>query len=322
MKNLMPIALFILFLIPSLFAGSKPSIPKNPVKAVKEKVTTKINNSDLKKSIDSLKGKVEGVVGDVSNIRSDIRGIKTNIEGIVSKTNQNKTNLDEANKKVNESDGKFNKVQAQFEKIELSIKKLATGETTPKEMVESTNIGEGLKGIKALSEAILILKNDLGLLKKLVLSNYHLIFYVTRDTCTESTTDENMGLDCSYKLKADDQVKKYFKNIKLDISFVTNESGEVLISGLTLLFNHPDSVYNVKLDKIGMSPKFTISGQDRHIDLVFSSTVVEGEDSNVAVKRFTAILDEPIVLAGDKYTGLSSIRDSEINQDLSFELKM
>ena len=131
-----------------------------------------------------------------------------------------------------------------------------------------------------------------------------------------------MGLDCSYKLKEDDQVKKYFKNIKLDINFVTNEKGEVLISGLTILFYHPDSTYNVKLDKIGISPKFSISGQDRHIDLVFSSTVVEDEGSSVAVKKFTAILDEPIVLAGDKYTGLSSIRDSEVNQNLSFELKM
>ena len=115
----------------------------------------------------------------VSNIRNDITGIKTNIEGIVSKANQNKTSLDETNKKVNESDGKFEKVQAQFDKIELSIKKLATGETTPKEMMESTNIGQSLKDIKDLSEAILLLKNDLGLLKQLVLSNYHLISGIT-----------------------------------------------------------------------------------------------------------------------------------------------
>ena len=102
--------------------------------------------------------------------------------------------MDETNKKVKESDGKFEKVQAQFEKLELSIKNLATGETNPREVLESTNIGQSLKDLKALSEAILILKNDLSTLKKLVLSNYHLIFYVTRESCRENTNDNNMGL--------------------------------------------------------------------------------------------------------------------------------
>ena len=45
-------------------------------------------------------------------------------------------------------------------------------------------------------------------------------------------------------------------------------------------------------------------------------------NQRTGVKTFTGILDEPIVLAGDEYTALSTIRDSEVNQDLSFELKM
>lgn len=228
-------------------------------------------------------------------------------------------NLDETQKK---NDGRFDKVQAQFKKFETSIKGLATGETTPKEMLESTNIGQVLRDVKALSETILILRNDLGMIKQLVLSNYHLLFYVTRDICQDIITEDNAGLGCSYKLKTDDKMKQYFKNVKLDIQFISNEEGDVLISGLALNFKHPDSNYNVKLEKIGMSPKITLGGQKQNINLVFSSTVEETDTGDIAVKTFTAELDEPIVLAGDKYTGLSSIRDSELNQDLSFELGM
>ena len=49
MKIFLLVNAFILFSVSSTLAGSKPSVPKNPVKKVKEKVTDKINNSDLKK---------------------------------------------------------------------------------------------------------------------------------------------------------------------------------------------------------------------------------------------------------------------------------
>ncbi len=40
------------------------------------------------------------------------------------------------------------------------------------------------------------------------------------------------------------------------------------------------------------------------------------------IKKFTAILDKPIFLAGEGYTTILTIRDSEVHQDLSFELKL
>ena len=76
------------------------------------------------------------------------------------------------------------------------------------------------------------------------------------------------------------------------------------------------------MEKIGVSPKVFIGGQNREIDLSFSSKVEESGNQRMGVKTFTGILDEPIVLAGDEYTALSTIRDSDVNQDLSFELKM
>jgi len=271
--------------------------------------------SKMKNPIDELKEKVDKGKKDIKAIKSDISDIKNNVDSIMGKS-------DETEKKTESNEEQLNQIQGQFDKFKQTIGDLSSGETTTKDLVVNASLSQIVDEIKEMTESIAAIKNDFTLIQQLFLANYRLLFYVTKDTCKEAVTEDNAGLDCSYKLKENDNLKRYFKNIKIDIKFITNEEGQVLISGLEIKFQHPDPKYGFVLDKIGVSPKINIGGQEKEIDLSFSSEVKKEGSKKTGIKKFTAILEEPIVLAGDEYTGLSTIRDSEVHQDLSFELKM
>ncbi|MDC0253429.1 hypothetical protein OAK75_00925 [Bacteriovoracales bacterium] len=289
------IVLSLLFISFSVFGGAK-----------KSKITS---------PIDKLKAKVEQGKKDIKAIKSDLSSIKSNVENI---TGKSKTNEE----KAESNEEQLGQIQGQFDKLKNTINDLRTGETSTKELVVNASLAQIVDEIKDMTESIAAIKNDWSLMQQLFLANYRMMFYVTKDTCKDIITEDNAGLGCSYKLKNNDNLKKYFKNIKIDIKFITNEQGQVLISGLELRFKHPDPKFKFILDKISVSPKVSIGGQQQEIDLSFSSSVDENKGGSTGIKKFTGILDEPIVLAGDEYTALSTIRDSEVNQDLSFELKM
>tara|TARA_B100000029_G_scaffold198335_1_gene196410 strand:- start:439 stop:1317 length:879 start_codon:yes stop_codon:yes gene_type:complete len=265
--------------------------------------------------IDKLKEKVEQGKKDITRIKNDLSSIKSNVQNITGKSKKNE-------QKTESNEEQLNQIQGQFDKLKNTITELSTGETTTKDLVVNASLAQIVDEIKEMTESIAAIKNDYSLMQELFLANYRLMFYVTKDTCKEVITDDNAGLGCSYKLKNNDNLKKYFQNIKIDIKFITNEQGQVLISGLEIKFRHPDPKFKFVLEKIGVSPKVIIGGQEQEIDLSFSSAVEDSGNKSTGVKTFTAILDEPMVLAGDEYTALSTIRDSEVNQDLSFELKM
>ena len=295
--KIIALSLLLLSLPLTVFGGAKKSktTPKNP--------------------FDKLKEKVDKGIKDIKAIKSDISSIKKNVDSIMGKS-------DEAEKKTESNEEQLNQIQGQFDKLKKTIGGLSSGETTTKELVVNASLSQIVDEIREMTESIAAIKNDFTLTQQLFLANYRLLFYVTKDTCKEVITDYNAGLGCTYKLKDNDNLKKYFKNIKIDIGFITGPSGDVFISGLKIIFKHPDPKFNFVLDKIGVSPKVSIGGQQQEIELNFSSSVEKEGNETTGVKTFTAVLEMPIPLVGDEYTGLSSIRDSEVAQDLSFELKM
>ena len=101
------------------------------------------------------------------------------------------------------------------------------------------------------------------------------------------------------------------------------------------IVDHPEDV-NIKIKESESSQIFELQVGDGDLGKVIgkkgrnvgairtilsAATAKEGS-KKTGIKKFTAMLEEPIVLAGDEYTALSTIRDSEVHQDLSFELKM